>query len=483
MQNYSSLKKGDVIAMPVSAAVYDKVDVLVAGGGTAGVLAAIAAARGGAKTLLVEQSGVLGGMLTRGNAGLTKYTVHEGDAATYRRLIGTIKNDPSSVQIVGGITMEITRRLIASGAGLATDGEPGTYVFTSAEDFKCLLIDLMQETKVELLFHSMIVGAIAESNALKGVVMESKSGREIILAKTVIDCTGDGDVASRAGAPFQLGSGPDDLVTKHGLKPNTMQAMGVMFRMANIDIMKTFHFLRENPKVFRMQLFALMPLEEAIERFRKKDMMTFDMILHPDHSLQIYNTPLPGVYTFCCPCVEGNGTANRDLTLGEIELSRIVRKRVKEMKAMIPGFENAFLMDQPEICVRETRHIRGEYTLTAGDIMSMRSFDDSIGRGGHPVDIYPIPPEWKNFKMPPHWSFQIPYRCLVPLAIENLLVAGRCISVTREVNGCTRATVQCMITGEAAGTAAALCIKHGATPRTLDRKLLIAALKEQGAVL
>jgi hypothetical protein len=246
---------------------------------------------------------------------------------------------------------------------------------------------------------------------------------------------------------------------------------------------KLIEFIINNPSKFGTQSYALMPLKEVVERFRKKDMATFFLIVRPDLWVQVYNTPLPGVLTFCCPCVDGNGTSNLDLTRGEIDLARMISDWIRDMKAHIHGFETAFLIDQPDICVRETRHIKGEYLLTASDMMSMRHFEDAIGRGGHPVDIYPIPPEIKGFDMPHKWSFEIPYRCLVPLQVDNLLVAGRCVSVTREVNGSTRTTVQCMITGEAAGNAAGLCVKNGTTPRTLDPRILRESLLRQGAVL
>ena len=480
---HETTKIGDTVTAQVSARVLDSVDVLVAGGGTAGVIAAIAAARHGARTLLVERSGVPGGMMTRGNAGLTTYTVHEKDPAEYRALMNNLKDDPAAAQIVGGITMEMTRRLIAAGGALATDGEPGTYVFTAPEEFRDLLLDMLREANVELLLHSVIVDAVTDREGLRGVVVESKAGREILLAKVVIDCTGDGDVAARAGVPFQLGSGPDDLVTKHGLPPHTLQAMGVMFRLANIDVEALMAFLAATPARFAPQSVAMMPLNEALARLRKKDMATFYLKVTSRLTVQVYNSPLPGVMTFCCPCVEGSGLSNRELTGGELELARMIRGWVDEMKTGVPGFAGAFLIDQPEICTRETRHIRGEYLLTAGDILSMRHFEDCIGRGGHPIDIWPIPPEFENFAMPHKWSFEIPYRCLVPLRVENLLVAGRCLSATREVSGCTRPTVQCMITGEAAGVAAGLCVQTGTTPRKLDIGILRQALQQQKVVL
>jgi hypothetical protein len=188
----------------------------------------------------------------------------------------------------------------------------------------------------------------------------------------------------------------------------------------------------------------------------------------------------------CCPCVKNiDGCNVEDLTHAEIIMADMVKRWVDRISSTIPGFENIFLLDCPQMGIRETRHIQGEYLLNIMDIYEQKDFEDSIGRGGHPIDAWPRP-EWLNdpeTAYPPRWSFKIPYRCLVAKGKNNLLLAGRCISTTHEAFGCIRPTVQCMITGEAAGTAAALCIRENSFPKALDAKLLCNTLKNNGVRL
>ena len=153
------------------------------------------------------------------------------------------------------------------------------------------------------------------------------------------------------------------------------------------------------------------------------------------------------------------------------------------MKRSLPGFEDAYLIDAPEICVRESRHFRGEYVLDIEDVFSQRVFKDSIGRGCHPIDIRPIPESLRERPLSRRWYFHIPYRCLLPKRVDNVLLAGRCISNTHEAAGCTRPTVQCMVTGEAAGTAAAMCLEQNVRPLGLDTGQLRQRLVAQGVLL
>ncbi|MFC1452984.1 FAD-dependent oxidoreductase, partial [Verrucomicrobiota bacterium] len=293
---------------------------------------------------------------------------------------------------------------------------------------------------------------------------------------------GDGDVAAAAGAPFAVGVGPDDLAARSGTPVGTTQHMGVMFRMANVDMDRCFGYLREHPDRFRVQPFALLGLDEAYESFRKGEMMTINVDVL-GHGFQVYNTPIPGVFTFCCPSFEGSGLCAEDLTRCELAMAKEVHKRVLAMKQHVPGFENACLIDCPETGVRETRHIQGDYVLNIEDVLSSRAFPDTIGMGCHPIDIQPIPDSLRKHPLGHHWSFSIPYRCLVPKAVDNLLLAGRCISNTHEASGCTRPTVQCMVTGEAAGAAAALCVRDKVLPRDLNTDTLREQLSDQGVVL
>ncbi len=420
--------------------------------------------------------------MTGGNAGLTKFIVHDKDSRSYKAIVDELKHNPQSVQAVGGLPLEITNRLIQNKWGIGTHGHAGSYVFTAAEEFKLCLLDMMEEAGVRLLLHSLLVDVVMTGNQLEGVVVENKSGRQAILARMCVDATGDADLAAKAGVPYHIGVGPDDLVAQEGMKLGSMQQMGVMFRMGNIDMKRCFDFLLEHPDLYQMQPFALMELEDAYNSYLNGDMMTI-CIKTPNHRFQIYNTPLPGVFTFCCPVFDGNGVSVEDLSKGEIHLAREVCRRAEVMKSFLPGFENAYLLDSPEIGVRETRHIEGEYKLTAEDIYNMREFPDTIGKGCHPIDTYPIPRILKDQALPSHWSFNIPYRCLVPKNIEGLLVAGRALSATREASGAVRPTVQCMLTGEAAGIAAAMCVQGGVSPRNLDGRLVRAALAKQGAVV
>jgi hypothetical protein len=466
----------------VSAEVVDQADVVVTGGGSAGVVAAIAAARNGADVLLVERHGFLGGMMTGGNAGLTKYIVHESDQQAYSAVLEDLERDPASVQVIGGIPLEITRRLMEAGSAIGTGGQAGSYVFTAQDDFKYLLLDMMEEVGVRLRLHSMVVDAIVENGALVGIILESKSGRQVILGRVFVDATGDGDLAARAGVPYFVGVGPEDLVAKEGGTLGKMGALGIMFRMGNVDLGRCFDYLRAHMDHFRVQRCALLNFEQAHQAYLRGDMMTIN-VAGFGPSLQIYNTPLPGVVTLCCPCYEGNGLSVEDLTQGELALAQDVRQRVSALRAALPGFEHAYLLDVPEIGVRETRHIRGAYLLTIEDILADRAFADAIGRGCHPIDTSPVPELLRKRPLSNRWSFSIPYRSLIALKIGQLLLAGRCISQTHEASGCTRTTVQCMITGQAAGTAAALCASSGESPRELDIGALQRRLVEDGVIL
>ncbi len=478
----ASKELGQIYSSLVETTIAYKADVVVAGGGTAGCVAAIAAARQGADTLLVERQGFLGGMMTCGNAGLAKYIMHDVDPRSYKMIVDELKHNPQSVQVVGGLPLAITNRLIANKWAIGTNGQAGSFVYTSPEEFKLCLLDMMEEAGVRLLLHSFLVDVILTSKQLEGVIVENKSGRQAILAQICIDATGDADLAAKAGVPFHIGVGPDDIVAQEGMKLGSMHQMGVMFRMGNIDMRRCFDFLMEHPEHYQMQRFNLMELEDAFNSYLNGDTMSI-WIKIPDHTFIIDNSPLPGIFTFGVPMFDGSGVSVEDLSKGEIFLAKEVYRRAEAMKSFLPGFESAYLLDSPEIGVRETRHIEGEYKLTAEDIYTMREFPDTIGKGCCPIDIYPIPRKLRDQTLPPRWSFNIPYRCLVPKNIEGLLVAGRALSATREATGSVRPTVQCMITGEAAGTAATMCVKEGVSPRNLDGRRVRAALAQNGAVV
>ena len=486
------MRKGSIYKAVVEATVIEDVDVIVAGGGTAGVVAAIAAARGGAKTLLVERRGYLGGMMTAGNTGLTQYVVHEENTQRHEQVISTLRSDAASVQVVGGIPMEITTRLIKKKAAIGTHGKAGNYVFTAAEDFKLELLTMMEEAGVKLLLHSLLVDVVNRENCAEGIVVENKAGRQVVLAKTFVDATGDGDLAARAGAPFVVGVAEGDISANHGIRVGSLQPMGVMFRIGNMDMPRCLEFLREHPEHFAAQRIAKMDIDHVRDSVDRGDMAVFCVKglagTQPEQKgknrgIQFYNTPLPGVFTCCCPMAKGNGLHPKDITAAEITMAKMVHEWIREMRQSIPGCEHIYLLDRPEIGVRETRHFRGEYVLNIEDILTQRQFEDSIGKGSHAIDVSPLPKHLEKVKLPDRWSFGIPYRSLVPLQVENVLLAGRCISCTHEASGCIRPTVQCMVTGQAAGTAAAMCALGKTMPRNLNVDNLRTKLAEDGGLV
>ncbi|MBT3377031.1 MAG: FAD-dependent oxidoreductase [Lentisphaerae bacterium] len=481
------LELGGTVTMTVETPVAAEVDVLVAGGGTAGCLAALAAARNGACVMLVERHGYLGGMVTAGNAGLTMFMKFSGDPEEHAADQETLRERPLDVQIAGGITKEFADRLISSGAGIGNFGQAGSYIFTSSEDTKRLLFDMMEEAGVQLRLHSWAADVLMEGDTVRGVVVESKSGRQVILAKMAIDATGDGDLCVRSGVPFHLGVTPDDITVKDGAKIGEMHAMGVMFKAGNVDLKTTFGWLTENPNRFAKQPFARFTFAEAKAHFERGDMATINILMdETPRRFQVYNLPTPGVVTLCCPSFSGDGTNVEDLTRAEVVLAGMVDRWLANMRANVPGFEGAFLLDCPEIGVRETRHIAGEHVLNIEDIYKQVDFPDSIGRGSHPIDTRPRP-AWlqdPETSYPPRWFFHIPFRSLIAKERPNLMVVGRCMSATHEAFGCIRPTVQCMITGEAAGTAAALSVGKGLDDiRALPFEDLRNALTDQGVLL
>jgi hypothetical protein len=451
----------------IKAKVRESVDVLVVGGGSAGVTAALAAARSGVKVLLLESSGSLGGMITSGNAGLTNFIIHQNNQRLQREVIKKLHESPESVQIAGGLPMEITNRLLEKNNAVGTDGTAASYVFTSQAEFKWLLLDMMEEAHVKTLFHSSAVDLVKNEDGIEGVVIHNKEGFQIIKAKIIIDASGDADIAAMAGCPFIMGIGKHDKAAE--LAPSTigkMGALGVMYRVANVDLRKCVNYLKENPDHFQIQSLALHSIDDALRYLEKNEMACF-MVKGKDFALQVYNSPIEGVVTLCCPCWEGNGLLADDLSQAEFEMKNIIRKQLEDIR-LVPGFDKCKIIDCPDIGVRETRHIQGEYVLTIEDVLEGKEFPDSIGRGAHTIDVPHVPEELKRKTLPPDWCFHIPFRCLIPQKSRNLLVAGRGASYTHEAFGCARTTVQCMITGEAAGTAAGICIKENILPGNLN---------------
>ncbi len=401
--------------------------VLVAGGGPAGLAAATAAARQGVPTTLIERYGFLGGMATAG-------------------LVNPFMLwDAGLGQLVGGIFQEMLDRMAARG-GYPSARQPGAFepeVFKSAADELCL------EAGVEVRLHTYVADADVEDARIASVRTESKSGAETWPADVYIDCTGDADLACRAGVPCDHGRKEDGLA----------QPMTLNFRMANVEVDR-------------------MPPREDINRLYDTAKAE-GRVSCPRENVLFFYALQPDVVHFNTTRVTGrSGVDASDLTSAEIEARRQTRDLVQFLVSRVPGFENAYLQQTAaQIGIRESRRIRGEYMLTSEDVLGARKFPDGIARSAYPVDIHnPAGTGTVIRKVPKGDYYEIPYRCLVPLRIDNLLAAGRCVSATHEAQASLRVMPQCFAMGEAAGVAAATAVRETTPPREVDGAALRRAL-------
>ncbi len=474
-----------------------KYDVVVCGGGSAGVTAAIAAARQGARVLVTERTFTVGGMLTLGNAGITKFTEHCRDPEKYRReVLNTLAgDDPASVQVAGGIPHEYALRMIRSGVAVGTHGEAGSYVFPDRYAAQWTLLDMLSEAGVEVMYDTRVIGAETESGLdsrprVSAAALVNKEGFLSVRADCFIDATGDADLAAFAGVEFNKGATEADIAEGCGKTVGELMSFGTMFRVRGVDFPRLFDWLEANPASFHMQEFGIMPLADARAAWEAGQMSVFRIVLPESvgsgyRLMQVYNMPARDEAVFLgpfCGC-KGDGLDAKSLSNGQNTLQLGVRRLIAALHELKgTGLENVRATFIPDVGVRETRHIAGEYVLTGLDVMTGRDFEDSIACGGHPIDISPIPSEVEHMDMD-HWRFHIPYRILVPKGIDGLLVAGRSVSATRMASGSLRPTVQCMAMGEAAGVAAALSASGNLSPACVDTAELRRILRENGAII
>ncbi len=410
-----------------------KCDVFVAGGGPGGFAAAISAARNGADTLLIEQYGFLGGMATMGlvNPFMTYWAGDE--------------------QIIGGVLNEMTERLTALGAygkGSRTAFDP--------EAYKYVCDQMAQEAGVRLLFHTMLTDASTSGAEITSVEIANKSGKSRIEATVYIDGTGDADLAFLAGARCEKGRDADGLA----------QPMTLNFRVGQVDQD------RIPPREEFNQLYDRAKAEGQLDC--------------PRENVLMFCTTRKGEMHFNQTRVNyADGTSAEDLTKAEIEARRQMWQFLAFLHGDVTGFENAeILMSGPQIGVRESRRVIGDYILTEEDVLGARKFDDCIARGSYSIDIHsPTGAGTVIKRLKPGESYDIPYRCLTPLGLDNLLIAGRPISATHEAHSSLRIMPICLAIGQSAGAAAALSIKQGTAPRALDIPLLKSTLRSQGANL
>ncbi|MBO4377934.1 MAG: FAD-dependent oxidoreductase [Clostridia bacterium] len=445
-------------------------EIAVVGGGPAGVCAAIAAARTGAKVLLIESGNCLGGMATIGqvNPFMTSFD-KSGDT-----------------MIIRGLFAEIIDRLVARGAAIQPRDVPPGQSFTSyitvghnhtapfdAEVLKVVLDEMCEEAGVQVLFHSTFISPIMEGNALHGLVIATKAGLRAVSAQMVIDCTGDADVAFRSGVPCEMGDEASGRI-----QPATM-----FFRIGNVDLAKVDadieanrdNFYRKNGVNYRSFHWRVSEARENGDWDLQRVSIGMFRGVREDE-WNINTSRIMGV----------DGTDPDSVTQAEITGRKQVQEIFRFLKKYVPGCENAILESTPaHVGIRETRHIKGEYILNTDDVLQGNVPDDSILLAANSIDVHgrygPMSNEYVTVENGEYYG--VPYRCLVPLNVENLLVAGRCVSATSEAAGAIRVMPPCMALGQAAGTAAALALRNGISVRDVDTAQLKEALKKQNAYL
>lgn len=444
-------------------------DVVVVGGGPAGVCAAIAAARQGVKTLLIEQNGFCGGMATAGLVGpfMTCY-----DAA-------------GETMIIRGLFEEIVEKMVRRGYAVYPREVMGGTAYTSwikighdhvtpfeSEGLKLILDEMLEEAGVTVLYHTAFLEPVLEENKIEGVVVASKSGIQNINSHTVIDCTGDGDVAARCGVPFEYGNEELGLV-----QPATM-----FFHIANVDSDKLEEDIKANlHNFYRKDGVNYRSLHWRVAEAKANRDWTLDRV-----SIGIFRKPKKDEWCVNTSRIMGvNSTDSRSLTDAEIEGRRQADEIFRFLKKYVPGCEDARLTATASyVGIRESRHIKGEYRLTAKDLLDAKVPEDSVFIAANSVDVHGRFGPKSNEYVPINGKYYgVPFRSLIPQKTDGLLVAGRCLSADSTAAGAVRVMPPCMAMGQAAGVAAAIASKSGTSLRKIDTKILRSELRKDGVYL
>ena len=446
----------EIVQNKVKSQLVGDFDVIIAGGGVAGFAAAISASRAGAKTCLIERSQLIGGTATSGLMNLF--------CTSYKKS--------------RGIAKELFNRLILENAAYPTGLVP--LVPFDTEICKIVMFEMLEEANVTLYLDSLIVDALVKKDIIEGLVIENKSGRQVLLANRFIDATGDADICAFAGVPFIKGRESD----------NKLRPMTLIFMVAGVDINKLIKYVKQNPNEFSpdpmkcrinkkdkdIRIFGYFnivkkakeagDLCDVINYFRMESIIP-ERGLGTVNTIRIYNV---------------DGTNIQDVIKAQIIARKQEKQLIKFMRKYIPGCENCFIIASAHTMgVRETRRINGNFELSEKDILLNKSYSDTIaidcnrltsGCESHSPDGNEGDEYDKSIRggISQLVEYEIPYRCLIPKKITNLLVAGRCISATHTGNKYTRNMPACMYTGQAAGIAAAFSILSNVPVKDVDIK-------------
>jgi len=430
-------------------------DVVIAGGGTAGVIAAIAAARQGARTILIESKGYPGGVAVEGGTAIHSFY------NLWKAFPGIEKR-----QVVQGIPAEMIDRLVGMGGCTGYPEMQNSYDYDSVctaidtELYKLNAFEMLVEAGVYVCVNTLLVGAICSGVTLKGVILESRSGREVIFAKSFVDCTGYGDLAASAGASF---SEPNDYAVAN--------SMG----LGNVNLEKFYTYLKANDAVGDLCYGTRSGRENQIIRLGARSAHLPEAFRQgaDEIGMSLVTTTVHDNY---CMFIKLNlslsksSTDRDEVSLSELELRQRMRRGVDLFRRYIPGFENAFIArTSPSLCIRRGRLVACDYDISHEDVVEARHFNDD-------VFVYGFHDSAPRIQIKDGGTYGIPYHALCVQGVDNLYVAGMMITTDHRAHMSTRNTVSCMGQGQAAGTAAALCAQKDCDSRSLPYEDLRTAL-------
>lgn len=441
-------------------------DVIVLGGGVSGCMAAFAAAKQGATTLLVEQYGFLGGSLTNAGVG-PMMTFHAGKR-----------------QVVTGLPQELIERLCAKRGCVGhiedTTGYASSVTPFDAEVLKLVLDEMAQDCGVDVLFHATLIGVHKQDNSIQTLTLQTKSGLLELEGTVFIDASGDGVLAFTAGADIRQGRDADGLC----------QPMTTNMKVSGVDIDVLKAEIRKNQENFNLRDLSSMDRAPRLSMagfYREFNKAKADGLLRTEREdVLLFETVNPGeVIVNTTRIIKLNPVDPWDLSKAEQEGRRQASELIQFFREYCAGFSNAILVSTGvQIGVRESRRVMGDYVLTQEDLLESRHFEDTVALGGYPIDIHnPAGAKTATTHLKPGQYYFIPLRSLIVKGFENMLVCGRCMSATHEAGAAIRVTPIAMGVGQAAGAAAGLAAVDGVSVREVEISKVHCALEKMGATI